>query len=409
MKLTHILFPFLQEEQEKKEEEAPAEENTQEEAPAEEATQEEAPAEENTQEEAPAEENAQEEAPAEENAQEEAPAEENTQEETPPVKKKILSILFSFFQKMIHNKVFSEFMMIFFIAFGLCLLFLTYGQITKKEHCVSFETIYAQLESRKVAKPFSDGDIDKLVSYIFTELPAEDYEKNTAKDLRKDATKTIKKEYGHLFKKRSIKLTRVTCEYQKEKDKTKTQLICTCYFTFSETEDFCLILKKRASNRYEISLSSPKGDTTSYTKINALFSYITYTYENPSDYEIAALLTKEKPDYKKAASYFTMDASKPDKSTTYQETIVKRLRRLTKKELRLEQVFFSPYSYDQQKKEKNTSLILRFTDLETGTSIILYQPVLIGLYGYQPLKNTALCSSELPYDISDEIRQIFSY
>ena len=395
--------------EEEKKEEAPAEEEKKEEAPAEEEKKEEAPAEEEKKEETPAEEEKKEEAPAEEEEKEEAPAEEEHQEEAPAEPPE--PWLFQVIHQITRHKVFSEFVIFILIIIAGYIAFLSYGQITKHEGSVSFETTFSESKMEKICNTFLYGDMEKLVSYVYIERPIEDYSKSTEEKLRKQTAKRLEKEFFQLFKGRDLQLTRLACEYKEINKQKETRFVCDCYFKISETEQFILTLRKEKENQFYFSLAMEhkKNDTT-FNKMNALFDYITNGYENETDYMLAEYLTdKKKKDYHAAASYFTMNTEKDKINTTYIETIETRFKNLNDLQIQINEVFFSPYTYDTKEKLKHSNLMIHFTDLQTGSNGVLCQPVLIGLYGYQPEQKTALCSDGLRFDVSEAIKSLFSY
>lgn len=319
--------------------------------------------------------------------------------------------LFRVVHKITSNKIFSEIMMFLLVITAGYIAILTYGQVTKKEGSVSFETLYAQLEMKHISQLFTSGNMKELISYVYIERPVEDFSKSGEEQLKSQTGKRLQEEFQQLFHGRTLKLTKIECEYKEINKQKETRLISSCHYKISETEQFVFTLEKEKKNQYKCSLTmeKKKKDTT-FQKMNALFSYVTDGYESRSDYTVATLLTdKEKADYHAAASYFKINANKPKKNDTYIETIEKRLKNLENLHIQIDEVLFTNYSYNSKTKEKHSNLIICFTDLDTGTVLVLYQPVLVGLYGYQPLKNTSLCSGDVRPEVSTAIKDIFSY
>ena len=395
--------------EEEKKEETSAEEEKKEETPTEEEKKEETSAEEEKKEETPTEEEKKEETPAEEEKKEEKPAEEEKKEETPAEPPE--PWLFQVIHRITQHKVFSEIVLFFFVIIVGYIAILSYGQITKHEGSVSFETLFSQSKMEQICNTFLYGDMEKLVSYVYIERPIKNYSQDNEEKLRKQTAKSLEKEFFQLFKGRDLQLTRLDCEYKEINKEKDTQFVCDCYFKISETEQFILTLEKEKKNQYRFSLAMEKknGDTT-FNKMNALFDYITNGYESETDYKLAEYLTdNEKIDYHAAASYFTMNTNKSKKNATYIDTIETRFKNLSNLQIQIDEVFFSPYIYDSKEKIKYSNLIIHFSDLQTGTDGVLCQPILIGLYGYQPEQKAALCSDGLRLEVSEAMKSLFSY
>ena len=167
--------------------------------------------------------------------------------------------------------------------------------------------------------------------------------------------------------------------------------------------------EKKNQFRFSLTMENKKEDTT-FQKMNALFDYITNGYESNTDYKLAKYLTEQKkPDYHTAASYFTMNTQKNKKNKTYIDNIASRFENLSAMQIQIDDVFFSPYTYDSKEKIKHSNLVIHFSDLQTGTNGVLCQPVLIDLYGYQPIQKAALCSDGLRFEVSEAMKRLFSY
>ena len=388
--------------------EAPAEESTQEaeaaaeDSPAEEAPPEEPPAEETPAEEAPSEEPPAEEPPAEEAPPEEPPAEEAPAEEAPK-KDWFLSILH--FLKT--NKFVHEVFMIFCIVALFFMAVLSYGEFTKQEGIPSFETFHAEHTGKKIATLFAKGDMEGLLSYLYVKEPSLGKNKNMEQALHTQTAKQLKKEYKKLFSGLSLSVSKADAIYQLQ-DSGEVHLITTCHIAMSENTEILLTLEQYQKNQYTMSISTgDKKDEKSFHKINALFAYASSAYSSDIDEEITYAFTSgDKKTLSSISTYFYLNPNK-ENNKNYSKQLATRLQELHSLGITVTQAFIEPYTYKEKEDLKTSSLTLRCVDKETGESFVYYQPLIIGLYGYEANGSCTIYGSNLRPEVYNAFSLLF--
>lgn len=388
-------------------EEATAEESTSEEATAEETPAEEAPAEEAPTEEAPAEETAPEEASAEETPAEEPQAEESPAEEAPaeepPKKDWFLAVL----QFLKTNKFVHEIFMIFCVVALFFMAVLSYGEVTKREGVPSFETFHAEHTGKKMATLFAEGDMEALLSYLYVDTPSIGRQKDTEQALRTQTAKQLKKEYQKLFSGLNLSVSKADSVYQITPS-GDTHLVTTCHISMSETTELLLILEQYKKNQYTMSISTnDKKDEKSFHTMNALFAYASSAYTSNTDEEITYALTSgDKKVLSSISDYFYQNANKEDHGK-YKKTLAENLQKLQSLNVTVTEAFIEPYTFNEKNNQKNSSLMLRCMDKETGETFVYYQPLIVGLYGYETNGSCSIYGNNLRPEVYNAFSLLF--
>ena len=382
--------------------EAPAEEAPAEEVPTEEAPAEEAPAEEAPAEEAPAEEAPAEEAPAEEASAEEASAEEASAEE-PEKKDWFLSVL----EFLKTNKFVHELFMIFCVIALFFMAVLSYGEVTKQEGIPSFETFHAEHTGKRVAALFVAGDMDGLLSYLYVGTPSYGADKESQQALCTQTAKQLKKEYKKLFSELPLSVSKADATYQLQAS-GEIHLVTTCHIAISENAEILLTLEQYRKNQYTMSISTDdKKDEKSFHKINALFAYASSAYSSDIDEEITYAFTSgDKKTLSSISNYFYSNSNKED-NEQYSKQLAAHLKELPDLGITITQAFMEPYTYDKKNNLKTSSLTLRCMDKETSETFVYYQPLIVGLYGYEANGSCTIYGSNFRPEVYNSFSLLF--
>lgn len=367
------------------------------EAPAEEAAPEEVPAEETLAEEVPPKE-----APTEETPVEEFPSEETLAEEEP---KK------DYFLSMLHflktNKFVHEMFMIFCVVALFFMAVLSYGEFTKQEGIPSFETFQAEHTGKKVATLFVDGNIDALLSYLYIDAPSTGRQRDTEQALCAQTAKQIKKEYEKLFSGLTLSVSKTNAIYEVQ-DTGDIHLITTCHIAISEHAEILLTLEQYRKNQYTMSISTDdQKEETSFHKINALFAYASSVYFSHTEEEIIYAFTKgDQKALSSISDYFYSNANKED-NQKYSAALATRLQKLQSMNIMVTEAFMENYEYSEKNNQKTSSLTLRCLDKETGETFVYYQPLIIGLYGYEANGSCSIYCNNLRPDVYNAFSLLF--
>lgn len=389
--------------------EALSEENTPEtETPTGEAAPEEVPAEETPAEETPPEEAPAEEPPVEElPAEEETPAEEFPPEETPAEEAQKKDWFLSMLHFLKTNKFVHEIFMIFCVVALFFMAVLSYGEFMKQEGIPSFETFQAEHTGKKVATLFVDGDIDALLSYLYVDAPSTGRQKDAEQALCAHTAKQIKKEYEKLFSGLALSVSKANATY-KLQDSGDIHLITTCHIAISENAEILLTLEQYRKNQFTMSISTDdKKDETSFHKINALFAYASSVYSSHTDEEITYAFTKgDKKSFSFISDYFYANADK-ENNDNYSTALAARLQKLHSMGITITEAFLENYEYSEKNNLKTSSLILRCRDKENGETFVYYQPLIIGLYGYEANGSCSIYGNNLRPEVYNAFSLLF--
>lgn len=318
-------------------------------------------------------------------------------------------LLFRIIHKLMGCKIFVDLCKFIMMIFLGIILILTYGQIQKTEGCASFETIFAQFEANKLCNYFIDGDMDKLTAYIHIFTPTDGYQKDWENDLRNQVADSLtsiyqEKKLGKLAKKKNI-----TCEYQKDKKTGRTHLVYTCHIEITSKEEMKLVFQKDGKKNFQISAYSEGKNADTLKKMTDYFAYLSNGYYRTSDYSISSLLCQKKgADYSVLSKYFHKNANRNSKKDTLGKDFVTKLTALLSNQIILTDAVFTPYEYNSKTKELSTCLMLRFENSRTNSSGILYQPFIVGLYGYAPTDMPKFYTEYMEETITSQIRNLFS-
>ncbi|MDE7425055.1 MAG: hypothetical protein K2N51_15445 [Lachnospiraceae bacterium] len=136
-------------------------------------------------------------------------------------------------------------------------------------------------------------------------------------------------------------------------------------------------------------------------------------WENDLRNQVADSLTsilcqKKGADYSVLSKYFHKDANRNSKKDTLGKDFVTKLTALLSNQIILTDAVFTPYEYNSKTKKLSTCLMLRFENSRTNSSGILYQPFIVGLYGYAPTDMPKFYSEYMEETITSQIRNLFS-
>lgn len=346
------------------------------------------------------------ETPAEEPAPE-APAEEPAPEppaEEPAPKKPPL--LLRFLKWLTKNKLFRDLMKFLFICLIGLFLFLFYGEMKKTEGLVSFETLCEQYNVRKVCHAFSGGNMEQVSRYLYVPYSPADPDRQVEKAIRKDIVPKIQKEFDGLFPDEKPTLSRVSCEYKKQKD-GEVRIISTCEFAISETPAVILTLEQRKHGKYTAQVSSCLSNQSRYAKINALFHYLYTTYGSEDDLILTNSLKKgTHKDLKLATAFFYQSADEVER-TKYSHTILEHFEQLQAMGITLSNAYLDGYTYHTDTKQKTTVLVLHLTDTQTNISFLYEQPLEVSLYGYKVKEVGTVYGSSIRPEVIEALHHLF--
>lgn len=343
-----------------------------------------------------------EDSPAEENS-EETPAEDSSGEEAP---KKDYFLAFLHFCKT--NKFVHDLFLIFCVFGFFVALFLSYGEYTKREGLPSFDTLYEQHYTKRIGNAFASGDMDDLLTYLYVDTPDTTIDHTQVTDLHAQTAKRLKKEYDRLFAGLSLSVKKTASEYL-HTEQGQIHLVTDCYITLSEKTDIILHLEAYQKGKYSMWISTDdKKDESSFHKFNALLHYASTAYTGDTDENFCyTWCSKTTKDFVSAADAFvTQPQKEPDEKYTKQ--LRGKLKNFETLSIQVEQASMEPYTYDKKTNTKSSSLTLRCMDKQTNTSFVLYQPLTIGLYGYQANGSISIYGSNLRSEVYNACSLLFT-
>ena len=343
-----------------------------------------------------------EDSPAEENS-EETPAEDSSGEEAP---KKDYFLAFLHFCKT--NKFVHDLFLIFCVFGFFVALFLSYGEYTKREGLPSFDTLYEQHYTKRIGNAFASGDMDDLLTYLYVDTPDTTIDHTQVTDLHAQTAKRLKKEYDRLFAGLSL-LVKKTASEHLHTEQGQIHLVTDCYITLSEKTDIILHLEAYQKGKYSMWISTDdKKDESSFHKFNALLHYASTAYTGDTDENFCyTWCSKTTKDFVSAADAFvTQPQKEPDEKYTKQ--LRGKLKNFETLSIQVEQASMEPYTYDKKTNTKSSSLTLRCMDKQTNTSFVLYQPLTIGLYGYQANGSISIYGSNLRSEVYNACSLLFT-
>lgn len=343
-----------------------------------------------------------EEAPAEESS-EEAPPEDSGGEEAP---KKDLFLAFLHFCKT--NKFLHDLFLIFCVFGFFVALFLSYGEYTKREGLPSFDTLYEQHYTKRIGNAFASGDMDNLLTYLYVDTPDTTMASTQVTDLHAQTAKRLKKEYDRLFAGLSLSVKKTASEYL-HTEQGQIHLVTDCYITLSEKTDIILHLEAYQKGKYSMWISTDdQKDEASFHKFNALLHYASTAYTGDTDEDFCyTWRSKTAQEFLSVADAFvTQPQKEPNENYTKQLRV--KLKNFEALSIQVKQAYIEPYVYDKETNTKSSSLTLRCVDKQTNTSFVLYQPLTIGLYGYQANGSISIYGSNLRSEVYNACSLLFT-
>lgn len=343
-----------------------------------------------------------EESPAEENI-EEAPPEDSGSEEAP---KKDFFLAFLHFCKT--NKFVHDLFLIFCVFGFFVALFLSYGEYTKREGLPSFDTLYEQHYTKRIGNAFATGDMEDLLTYLYVDTPDTPQEDTQVTDLHAQTAKRLKKEYDRLFAGLSLSVKKTASEYL-HTEHGQIHLVTDCYISLSEKTDIILHLEAYQKGKYSMWISTDdKKDEASFHKFNALLHYASTAYTGDTDESFCYTWCSKTPkDFLSVADVFVTQPQK-EPNENYTKQLRGKLKNFEALSIKVEQAYMEPYVYDKETNTKSSSLTLRCMDKETHTSFVLYQPLIIGLYGYQANGSISIYGSNLRSEVYNACALLFT-
>ncbi|MBQ1688129.1 MAG: hypothetical protein II073_02480 [Lachnospiraceae bacterium] len=349
------------------------------------------------------------EAPAETPAEAPAEAPAETPAETPaeapadapaPSKPPILVRIWKYFY---NSKLFTDLLTFLFIFFlGIC-CFLFYGEHNKKEGIVSFETLSEQLHARTVCNYFAKNDMSAVFSCIY--MPGNRTKKEDA-TFRTYATNMLQAEFNQLFPEETLSVKKVSSEYKKI-SKTDIHLISTCTFTISDTPTFTLTMERYKKGYYTFYITSniENGDQR-YDKLNALFNWIYTASESPADQKLICLLLKNNPQKEEKIGDFFYPDSDEVEQAKYSHEVALKFKSLHERGILITDAYLAPYSFNTNTSKKQTALCMRLQDTRTQNFFVYYQPLNVGLYGYE-FMSTPMVYGQVEADVLQILQTIY--
>lgn len=338
---------------------------------------------------------------------EDAPAEEASddggKEEAP---KKDFFLAFLHFCKT--NKFIHDLFLIFCVFGFFVALFLSYGEYTKREGLPSFDTLYEQHHTKRIGNAFAAGDMEELLNYLYVDTPETGIDATQVQDLHEQTAKRLKKEYDRLFTGLPLSVKKTASEYF-HTNQGQIHLVTDCYIKLSEKTDIILHLEAYQKRKYSMWISTDdQKDETAFHKFNALLHYASTAYTGDTDDVFcSAWCSKDAKDFLSVAdSFVTQPMKEPDKNYTKQ--LRGNLKNFEALSIQVEQAYIEPYTYDKETNTKYSSLTLRCTDKQTQTSFVLYQPLIIGLYGYQANGSISIYGSNLRSEVYNACSLLFT-
>ena len=327
--------------------------------------------------------------------------------DAPAKEKPDLFLMFLHFLKT--NKFLHEIVIFLCIALAFLCAVLAYGDRQKTRGIPSFQTFYEEPVAKKIAKTFLSQNMDEMLDWIYVMPTAEEIPDSELQHLKKDTAQEIAREYAELFTHFEMELTRVVCEYAPKNSSQASHIISTCHIKLTDDMELLLILEDFGNNKFKVNLMPGDYKTEPrFKKINALFEYYSSAFTSKDDAIITYSLKQGTSDsFKTASKYFCKNAEK-ENTSDYSAEIAKRFNRLSSLSITIEEAYIDTYTYDAKGKTKKSALILRCKDKYYESSFMIYQPLIVGLYGYQPNGSPTIYGSDIRSEVYNQVSLLFT-
>ena len=327
--------------------------------------------------------------------------------DAPAKEKPDLFLMFLHFLKT--NKFLHEIVIFLCIALAFLCAVLAYGDRQKTRGIPSFQTFYEEPVAKKIAKTFLSQNMDEMLDWIYVMPTAEEIPDSELQHLKKDTAQEIAREYAELFTHFEMELTRVVCEYAPKNSSQASHIISTCHIKLTDDMELLLILEDFGNNKFKVNLMPGDYKTEPrFKKINALFEYYSSAFTSKDDAIITYSLKQGTSDsFKTVSKYFCKNAEK-DNTSDYSEEIAKRFNRLSSLSITIEEAYIDTYTYDAKGKTKKSALVLRCKDKYYESSFMIYQPLIVGLYGYQPNGSPTIYGNDIRSEVYNQVSLLFT-
>ena len=307
------------------------------------------------------------------------------------------------------NKFLHEIVIFLCIALAFLCAVLAYGDRQKTRGIPSFQTFYEEPVAKKIAKTFLSQNMDEMLDWIYVMPTAEEIPDSELQHLKKDTAQEIAREYAELFTHFEMELTRVVCEYAPKNSSQASHIISTCHIKLTDDMELLLILEDFGNNKFKVNLMPGDYKTEPrFKKINALFEYYSSAFTSKDDAIITYSLKQGTSDsFKTVSKYFCKNAEK-DNTSDYSEEIAKRFNRLSSLSITIEEAYIDTYTYDAKGKTKKSALVLRCKDKYYESSFMIYQPLIVGLYGYQPNGSPTIYGNDIRSEVYNQVSLLFT-
>ncbi|MCR4801768.1 MAG: hypothetical protein K5895_02015 [Lachnospiraceae bacterium] len=327
--------------------------------------------------------------------------------DAPAKEKPDLFLMFLHFLKT--NKFLHEIVIFLCIALAFLCAVLAYGDRQKTRGIPSFQTFYEEPVAKKIAKTFLSQNMDEMLDWIYVMPTAEEIPDSELQHLKKDTAQEIAREYAELFTHFEMELTRVVCEYAPKNSSQASHIISTCHIKLTDDMELLLILEDFGNNKFKVNLMPGDYKTEPrFKKINALFEYYSSAFTSKDDAIITYSLKQGTSDsFKTVSKYFCKNAEK-ENTSDYSAEIAKRLNRLSSLSITIEEAYIDTYTYDAKGKTKKSALVLRCKDKYYESSFMIYQPLIVGLYGYQPNGSPTIYGNDIRSEVYNQVSLLFT-
>ena len=327
--------------------------------------------------------------------------------DAPAKEKPDLFLMFLHFLKT--NKFLHEIVIFLCIALAFLCAVLAYGDRQKTKGIPSFQTFYEEPVAKKIAKTFLSQNMDEMLDWIYVMPTAEEIPDSELQHLKKDTAQEIAREYAELFTHFEMELTRVVCEYAPKNSSQASHIISTCHIKLTDDMELLLILEDFGNNKFKVNLMPGDYKTEPrFKKINALFEYYSSAFTSKDDAIITYSLKQGTSDsFKTVSKYFCKNAEK-ENTSDYSEEIAKRFNRLSSLSISIEEAYIDTYTYDAKGKTKKSALVLRCKDKYYESSFMIYQPLIVGLYGYQPNGSPTIYGNDIRSEVYNQVSLLFT-
>ena len=327
--------------------------------------------------------------------------------DAPAKEKPDLFLMFLHFLKT--NKFLHEIVIFLCIALAFLCAVLAYGDRQKTRGIPSFQTFYEEPIAKKIAKTFLSQNMDEMLDWIYVMPTAEEIPDSELQHLKKDTAQEIAREYAELFTHFEMELTRVVCEYAPKNSSQASHIISTCHIKLTDDMELLLILEDFGNNKFKVNLMPGDYKTEPrFKKINALFEYYSSAFTSKDDAIITYSLKQGTSDsFKTASKYFCKNAEK-ENTSDYSAEIAKRFNRLSSLSITIEEAYIDTYTYDAKGKTKKSALVLRCKDKYYESSFMIYQPLIVGLYGYQPNGSPTIYGNDIRSEVYNQVSLLFT-